>query len=61
MGFNIPASMLEKENNTGVVEPTATAPSSVVTDESTNSIDKKPKSSFNIPTNILEDEQKVTE
>ena len=35
MGFNIPASMLEKENNTGVVEPTATAPSSVVTDEST--------------------------
>ena len=60
MGFNIPASILEEENNTGVVEPTATAPSSVVSEESTNTTDKKPTSSFNIPTNILEEEKKVT-
>lgn len=61
MGFNIPASILEEENNTGVVEPTATAPSSVVSEEPTNTTDKKPTSSFNIPTNILEEEKKITE
>ena len=62
MGFNIPASVLEEEqNNTEVVEPTATAPSSVVPDEPTDNVNKNTKPSFNIPTSILEDEQKVTE
>ena len=61
MGINIPASLLEEENNTGVVEPTATAPSSVVPNEPTNTTDKKPTPSFNIPANLLEEEKKITE
>ena len=60
-GFNIPASILEEENNTGVVEPTTTAPSSVVPNKPTNTTDKKPTSSLNIPINVLEEEKKVTE
>ena len=61
MGINIPASLLEEENNTGVVDSTATAPSSVVPNEPTNTTDKKPTPSFNIPANLLEEEKKITE
>jgi len=62
MGFNIPASVLEEEqNNTEVVEPTATAPSSVIPEQPTDNVNKNTEPSFNIPTSILEEEKKVTE